>query len=108
MKHTGKIGRLSKDRRNELAHRIENGETGAEIVNWLNAQPDVRKILEAQFAGRPISEQDLSDFKQTVPKPPTRPSQMKNLCQAEVRCQAGVQCHEKASKIAKMQPTKAY
>jgi hypothetical protein len=73
MKHTGKIGRLSKDRRNELAHRIENGETGAEIVNWLNAQPDVRKILEAQFAGRPISDQDLSDFKQTVPKPPTPP-----------------------------------
>ncbi len=33
--------------------------------NWLNTQPDVREILDAQFAGRPISEQNLSDWKQS-------------------------------------------
>jgi hypothetical protein len=65
MTHTGKIGRLSKDRRYELAQRIEDGQPGTEIVNWLNAQPDVREILDAQFAGRPISEQNLSDWKQS-------------------------------------------
>src|SRR5580698_4446633 len=54
----GKIGRLSKERRNELGQRIEDGLPGMEIVQWLNAQPDVQKILQAQFAGRPISEQN--------------------------------------------------
>src|SRR5271169_306061 len=65
MTHIGKIGRLSTDHRHELGRRIENGEPGTDIVNWLNAQPDVREILEAQFAGRPITEQNLSDWKQT-------------------------------------------
>jgi O-acetylhomoserine/O-acetylserine sulfhydrylase-like pyridoxal-dependent enzyme len=55
MRHTGNVGRLPKDRRNELALRIEDGQTGAEIAKWLNAQPDVREILFAQFAGRPVT-----------------------------------------------------
>jgi len=61
--HTGKIGRLSKDRRHQLSLRIEDGHPGADIVNWLNQQPDVQKILQDQFSGRPISEQNLSDWK---------------------------------------------
>src|ERR1700677_5022510 len=61
----GKIGRLSKDRRQELGQRIEDGQPGTEIVQWLNGQPDVQKILNEQFAGRPISEQNLSDWKQS-------------------------------------------
>jgi hypothetical protein len=61
----GKIGRLSKDRRHELNHRIEDGEPGTEIVQWLNNQPDVQKVLQEQFAGRAITEQNLSDWKQT-------------------------------------------
>ena len=65
MTHIGKIGRLPKDCRHELGHRIENGQPGTEIVSWLNAQPEVREILDAQFAGRPISEQNLSDWKQS-------------------------------------------
>jgi len=60
----GKIGRLSKDRRNELGQRIEDGEPGTEIVYWLNGLPDVQKILQEHFAGRAISEQNLSDWKQ--------------------------------------------
>jgi len=63
--HTGKIGRLSKDRRHELSLRIEDGHPGADIVQWLNQQPDVQKILQDQFAGRPISEQNLSDWKRS-------------------------------------------
>jgi len=65
MTHIGKIGRLPKDCRHELGHRIENGQPGTEIVRWLNAHPEVREILDAQFAGRPISEQNLSDWKQS-------------------------------------------
>jgi hypothetical protein len=65
MTHIGKIGRLSKTRRHELALRIEDGQTGAQIVQWLNAQPDVQEILQQHFAARPITEQNLSDWKQT-------------------------------------------
>ena len=50
--HTGKIGRLSKDRRHQLALRIEDGHPGADIVQWLNQQPDVQKILQDQFFER--------------------------------------------------------
>jgi hypothetical protein len=61
----GKNGQLSKDRRHELGQRIEDGEPGTDIVQWLNLQPDVQAILQEQFAGRPIGEQNLSDWKQT-------------------------------------------
>jgi len=61
----GKIGRLSKDRRHELGRWIEDGEPGTEIVQWLNSRPDVQKVLKEQFAGRVITEQNLSDWKQT-------------------------------------------
>jgi len=61
----GKIGRLSKDLRDELGQRIENGQPGTKIVYWLNHEPDVQDILKELFAGRPISEQNLSDWKQT-------------------------------------------
>src|SRR5580698_9834832 len=59
----GKIGRLSKERRHELGQRIEDGEPGTDIVHWLNSQPDVQKILQERFDGRPVSEQNLSDWK---------------------------------------------
>src|SRR5580700_4935182 len=61
--HIGKIGRLSKARRTELAHRLEDSQPGTDIVHWLNAQPDVQAILKAQFDGRPVTEQNLSDWK---------------------------------------------
>jgi hypothetical protein len=63
--HIGKIGRLPKDLRDELGQRIENGQPGTKIVHWLNHEPDVQEILKELFAGRPISEQNLSDWKQT-------------------------------------------
>jgi hypothetical protein len=55
MKYIGTIGRLPKDRRNELDHRIQDGQLGTDIVSWLNAQPDIREILDAQFARRLIT-----------------------------------------------------
>ena len=58
--HTGKIGRLSKDRRHQLALRIEDGLLGSDIVHWLNQQPDVQQVLNQYFHGHPITEQNLS------------------------------------------------
>jgi hypothetical protein len=58
-----KISHLPKKLRDELGRRIEDGQPGPEIVQWLNDQPEVQAVLEERFAGRPINEQNLSDWK---------------------------------------------
>jgi hypothetical protein len=55
---------LPKSIRDQLGRRIEDGEEGQELVNWLNGLPEVREILEKQFGGRPVTEQNLSEWKQ--------------------------------------------
>jgi hypothetical protein len=63
--HIGKIGRLPKSIRDELGRRIEDGEPGKELVKWLNGLPGVQRVLKEQFDGRSITEQNLSEWKQT-------------------------------------------
>ncbi len=63
--HIGKIGRLPKSIRDELGQRIEDGEPGKELVKWLNGLSDVKSILKEQFGGRAVTEQNLSEWKQT-------------------------------------------
>ena len=65
MTHIGKIGRLPKCYRDELGRRIEDGEPGHDLVAWLNGVPRVQEILQEQFGGRPLTEQNLSEGKQT-------------------------------------------
>jgi hypothetical protein len=60
----GKIARLPKPIRDDLGRRIENGEQGKELVEWLNALPGVQDVLKEQFGGRPVNEQNLSEWKQ--------------------------------------------
>lgn len=60
----GKIARLPKPVREELNRRLENGEPGRALVEWLNQHPQVRPVLEQQFQGRPINEQNLSEWRQ--------------------------------------------
>jgi hypothetical protein len=62
--HVGKIGRLPKSIRDDLGHRIEDGEPGRESVKWLNGEPRVQEILKEQFGGRAVTEQNLSEWKQ--------------------------------------------
>jgi hypothetical protein len=64
MSRIGKIARLPRDLRDQLNHRLQDGENGVTLVEWLNAQPKVRAVLKKDFEGRPISEQNLSDWKQ--------------------------------------------
>ena len=61
---TGKIARLPKTIRNELDQRLDNGQRGPELLAWLNAQPEVRQILKEQFGDRPITPQNLSEWRQ--------------------------------------------
>jgi hypothetical protein len=59
----GKIARLPKYIRDDLGRRIENGELGKELVKWLNGLSDVQEVLKEQFGGRPVTEQNLSEWK---------------------------------------------
>ena len=63
MTRNGKIARLPERVRNELNRRIDDGELGVRLVDWLNGVTEVKKILQSDFSGRPISEQNLSEWK---------------------------------------------
>jgi len=63
--HVGKIGRLPKATRDLLGNRLEDNVPGIEVVAWLNGLPEVQAVLQGQFAGRAITEQNLSDWKQS-------------------------------------------
>src|SRR6185503_12622891 len=60
----GKIARLPKAIREELNRRLSDGEPGTELVAWLNGLPEVQRIVTAEFGGRVVREQNLSEWKQ--------------------------------------------
>jgi hypothetical protein len=59
----GKIARLPLAVRQELNKRLQNGEQGKLLVEWLNSQPEVQAILAAQFNGQPIVAPNLSAWR---------------------------------------------
>jgi hypothetical protein len=63
MTRTGKIARLSHEIREQLNHRLRDGEQGKALVAWLNSLPEVQTVLAADFAGQPINPQNLSEWK---------------------------------------------
>jgi len=63
MSRRGKIARLPRATRDELNRRLENGESGVRLAQWLNGLPEVRQSLAENFGGRPIREQNLSEWK---------------------------------------------
>jgi hypothetical protein len=64
MTRTGKIARLPINIRHKLNTRLDNGDLGATLVEWLNSQKEVRGVLAAHFDSRPINEQNLTEWKQ--------------------------------------------
>jgi hypothetical protein len=62
--HTGKIDRLPAAIRLELNQRLRHGEPGKELVQWLNGLAEVQAVMAAQFHGQPISEMNVSRWKQ--------------------------------------------
>ena len=60
----GKIARLPLAVRQELNRRLDEGEQGKKLVVWLNGLPEVQAIVAAEFVGKPIREQNLSEWKQ--------------------------------------------
>jgi len=63
MTRTGKIARLPREIREQLNRRLSDGEKGRKLVRWLNSLPSVQAVLKAEFAGRPINETNLTEWK---------------------------------------------
>jgi hypothetical protein len=59
----GKIARLPRAIRQELNHRLDEGDPQKDLVVWLNSLPEVKEGLKTHFEGKPIREQNLSEWK---------------------------------------------
>jgi hypothetical protein len=60
---TGKIARLPRAIREQLNRRLRDGEMQSKLVEWLNSLPETLIMLAAEFEGRPVNEQNLSEWK---------------------------------------------
>jgi hypothetical protein len=62
--HNGKIARLPRFVRDQLNERLERSEPGPQLLDWLNRLKEVREVVKRDFAGVPISKQNLSEWSQ--------------------------------------------
>jgi hypothetical protein len=60
MKAIGKIAQLPAKTREALNRRLHDGQPASVILPWLNALPEVQEILKDRFEAEPVSEQNLS------------------------------------------------
>ena len=63
MTRNGKIARLPQTIREQINRRLDNGQEGKQIAEWLNTLPEVADLIGAEFDGQPISENNLSNWK---------------------------------------------
>jgi len=63
MTRNGKIARLPQAVREELNRRLEDGEQGIRLVEWLNGLPEVKAVIDKDFEGVPITEINVSLWK---------------------------------------------
>jgi len=63
MTRNGKIARLPKGVRDQLNQRLENGEQGKGLVEWLNSLPEVEAVITREFGCKAVTEQNLSEWK---------------------------------------------
>ena len=61
----GKIARLPGNIREEVCKRLHDGQSARKILPWLNALPEVKAILDSEFAGVAVSDQNLSVWRTT-------------------------------------------
>jgi hypothetical protein len=59
----GKIARLPRALRQELNLRLQDGEPGKPLAQWLNGLPEVQAVMTALFHGTPIREQNISEWR---------------------------------------------
>jgi len=59
----GKIAALSRDIRESLNRRIRKRQPSPDILEWLNAEPSVLEVLEKRFEGKPVTRQNLAEWR---------------------------------------------
>lgn len=64
MTRNGKIARMPYDIREELNRRLRDGKFGTALLKWLNEQPECLEVLDDEFESRPITKQNLSEWRQ--------------------------------------------
>src|SRR6187455_443739 len=65
MPRTSKIAKLPPALREEVNERLERSDTAASITEWLNALPDVQKMLKNSFNGDPINDQNITNWRRS-------------------------------------------
>src|ERR1700743_2782547 len=63
MSRTGKIAPLPHDIREQLNRRLLDGQSGPEIIQWVNELPQCRQMLAQKFGGRPIDDNNLYEWR---------------------------------------------
>jgi len=63
MSRIGKIARLPHDIREQLNRRLLGGQSGPEILAWVNELPQCRQMLAQKFGGRPIDEGNVYEWR---------------------------------------------
>ena len=64
MTRTRRLARLPRHIRGQLNARMDGGEEDQPLLGWLNHQPEVQALANGQPGGSPVTEQDLSEWKQ--------------------------------------------
>ncbi len=62
-KRNGKIAKLPRPLRDQINRALDSGQSAVSIARGLNEIPQVKVMLEAHFGGKPISQQNLSEWK---------------------------------------------
>lgn len=63
MARIGKIARLPAELREQINLRLLAGEPAAKILPWLNALPEVKTLLEEDFEGLSLNDENLSKWR---------------------------------------------
>jgi hypothetical protein len=60
----GKLSRLPGHLREQLNLRLANCEAAKTLLPWLNSLPELQAIIKERFNDEPVSEQNLSEYRQ--------------------------------------------
>ena len=63
---TSKISHFPRAIREELNRRLDRSEKTQTILQWLNSLPEVKAVLERDFAGEPVKKQNLTSWRKTA------------------------------------------
>jgi hypothetical protein len=63
MARQGKIARLPGDVRADLNQRLYDGHSADRVLRWLNALPQTKAVIQAEFNGDLVTPQNLSDWR---------------------------------------------